>query len=373
VPSREAINVGPAPAGPYSRAVKAGGLIYLSGTLAQAEPGAIVGKGDVGAQTRRVVERMRQILTAAGSSLEDVVSATVYLTAASDFQPMNAAYREFWTVDPPTRTTVITTLVRAEALVEISMIAVPRGAERVVVLPEGWMRSPNPYSYGIRCGDTLFLSGLVPRRGRDNSPVTGDVRAQTHAVMENAEEVLKAAGMSFASIVSSRVYLTDTAGFAGMNEAYGEYFREKPPARATVMSGLAGPDFDVEITFTASNAPREMVGTPPNGLPISPAIKAGRRLYLSGMLGNTPQTAGNMSAQTRETLARIHKTLVSGGASPADVVDSLVYITDPAAFQMMNEPYRAFFGTALPARTTVATPLVAPDGLVEIMMTAVVE
>jgi reactive intermediate/imine deaminase len=373
VPSREAINVGPAPAGPYSRAVKAGGFIYVSGTLAQDESGAIVGKGDVGAQTRRVVERMRQILTAAGSSLEDVVSATVYLTAASDFQPMNAAYREFWAVDPPTRTTVITTLVRAEALVEISMVAVPRGAERVVVLPEGWMKSPNPYSYGIRCGDTLFLSGLVPRRGRDNSSVTGDIKAQTHAIMENAGELLKAAGMSFASIVSSRVYLTDTAGFAGMNEAYGEYFREKPPARATVKSGLAGPDFDVEITFTASNAPREMIGTPPNGLPLSPAIKAGRRLYVSGVLGNTPETAGNMGAQTREILARIHKTLVSAGASPADVVDSLVYITDPAAFQVMNESYRAFFGTALPARTTIATPLVAPDGLVEIMMTAVVE
>lgn len=341
--------------------------------LARDEAGTIVGRGDVGAQTRRVLASLRQTLTAAGSSLEDVVSATVYLTSPSDFQPMNAAYRESWASDPPTRTTVIAELVVPEALVEISMIAVPRGAERVVVLPEGWMKSPNPYSYGIRTGDTLFLSGLVPRRGRDNWSVTGEIKAQTHAVMENAGELLKAAGMSFANVVSSRVYLTDTAGFAGMNEAYGEYFKDKPPARATVKAGLAGPDFNLEITFIASSAPREVIGTPPIGLPLSPAIKAGRRLYLSGMLGNTPATAGNMSAQTSETLARIHRTLASAGAGPAEVVDSLVYITDAAAFQVMNESYRTFFDTAFPARTTVATPLVAADGLVEIMMTAVVQ
>ena len=83
---------------------------------------------------------------------------------------MNEAYRTFWPKDPPTRTTVITGLVRPEALVEISMIAAPNGADREVILPKDWKPSPNPYSYAIRSGDTLFLSGLVPRRGRDNTP-----------------------------------------------------------------------------------------------------------------------------------------------------------------------------------------------------------
>ena len=152
------------------QAVVANGVVYLRGQIGQdPETRESVGIGDVEAQAEQAMANIAMLLEEAGSSLEDVVSATVYLTAASDFQPMNAAYREFWTVDPPTRTTVITTLVRSEALVEISMIAVPGGAERVVVLPEGWMKSPHPYSYGIRCGDTLFLSGLVPRRGRDRS------------------------------------------------------------------------------------------------------------------------------------------------------------------------------------------------------------
>ena len=369
---KEIVNVGPPPVEPYSPAVKAGGFIYLSGTVALDDTGAIVSTGDVGAQTRGVIERMRQVLAAAGSSLDDVVSATVYLTSASDFQAMNDAYRAFWTKEPPTRTTVITSLVVPAALVVITMIAVPRSAERVVIQPESWMKSPNPYSYAIRSGDTVFLSGLVPRNGRDNSVVSGDITVQTRAVMDNAAELLNAAGMSFANVVSTRVYLTDAANFKGMNEAYRTYCTQAPPARATVTSGLAGPGFLVEMTFTASSARRDAVGTPPEGIPISPAVRAGPRLYLSGALGNTPETAGNAGAQTRETLVRLGATLAAAGASPLDVVESMVYVKDVSSFAAMNDAYRVFFGENFPARTTVGTPLVVDDGLVEIMLTAVV-
>ncbi|MGH9371868.1 MAG: RidA family protein [Vicinamibacterales bacterium] len=371
-PLKEIVNIGPPPGAPYSRAVKAGGLIYLSGMLAEDGSGTIAGIGDVAAQTRRILERVREVLSAAGSSLEQALSVTVYLKSASDFQAMNDAYRPLWPKDPPTRTTVITDLVLEEALVEITVVAAPAGAERVVIHPDGWMQSPNPYNYAIRSGDTLFLSGLVSRNGRDNSVVTGDITVQTRAVMDNASELLKAAGLSFAHVVSTRVYLTDAANFQGMNEVYRHSFSHGFPARATVKAGLAGPVPLVEMTFTASSTRREVFGTPPEGVPISPAIRAGERLYLSGALGNTPETSGNAGAQTRETLARLRNTLASAGASPADVVEGTVYLKEVAAFAAMNEQYRAFFGSGFPARTTVGTPLVVDDGLVEIMLTAVV-
>ena len=76
------------------------------------------------------------------------------------------------------------------------MIAVPTGAERVVIHPASWIKSPSPYSYAIRTGDTVFLSGLVSRNGRDNSVVDGDINAQTAVVLDNAAELLKAAGMT---------------------------------------------------------------------------------------------------------------------------------------------------------------------------------
>ena len=371
-PVKEIVTVGPAPVGPYSPAVKADGLIYLSGTLAQDQSGAIVDKGDVAAQTRRVIERMRGVLTAAGSSLDRVVAVTVYFKSATDFQTMNEAYRTYWPVDPPTRTTVITSLVLPDALVELSMIAVMPGAERIVVHPEGWVRSPNPYSYAIRSGDTVFLSGLVARNGRDNTVVTGDVSVQARAVLDNAAEILKAAGLSLGHVVNNRVYITDAAHFQAMNDVYRGYFPANPPTRATVQSGLAGSQYLIEMTMTASRLPRQVVGKPDATIPISPAIRVGKRLYLSGMLGNSAQTKGDAAAQARETLARIAKTLSAAGASPADVVDSLVYLRDVSHFQAMNDEYRrAFFGKDFPARTTVGTGLVPDDGLVEIMVTAV--
>ena len=154
---------------------------------------------------------------------------------------MNEAYSGFWTKDPPTRTTVVADAVLPDALVEISMIAVPTGAERVVIHPSGWIKSPSPYSYAIRTGDTLFLSGLVSRNGRDNTVVAGDINVQTAAVLDNATELLKAAGMTLDNVVSSRIYLPDGASFQPMNAVYRKYFSAAPPARATVIAGLAGP------------------------------------------------------------------------------------------------------------------------------------
>jgi reactive intermediate/imine deaminase len=371
MPSKEIVTAGPAPMGPYSPAVKANGLIYVSGTLAQDDAGTIVGKGDVGRQTRRVLDRIAEILAAAGTSLDQAVSVTVYLKSQSDFAAMNEVYRTFWPKDPPTRTTVVSDIVLPDALVEMSMIAVAKGAERTVIHPQAWIASPNPYSYAIRTGDTLFLAGLVSRNGRDNTAVAGDVAEQTKVVLENAGDLLKAAGMSHANVVSARVYLPDVASFQKMNEAYRAYFPSAPPARATVKAALATNQYAVEITLVASSSKREVIA---DGRPVNPnlsaAIRAGSRVYLSGMLGNTPETKGNAGAQTRETLARIRQALHAAGCTPVDVVDGIVYLTDLASYGAMNDAYRSFFAPAFPARATVQSGLVAPDGLVEIMVTA---
>jgi 2-iminobutanoate/2-iminopropanoate deaminase len=365
--SKQIVNVGPAPIGPFSPAVKAGGLIYLSGTLAPDEGGVV--PGDVGIQTRHVIERMTAVLEAAGSSLPQVVSVTVYLKSASDFAAMNDAYRTFWPANPPTRTTVITDLVLG-AKVEITMIAVPNGAERKIIHPDGWSKSPNPYSYAIQTGDTLFMSGLVPRDPRTNSSTGGDITAQTKVVMDNAGEILRAAGMDHANIVSGRIYLPNAADFQQMNAAYRAYFKADPPARATVRADLTSTQFAVEMTFVASSASRQVAGQSTNQN-LSQAIKVGNRLYVSGLLGNSESNARDVTAQTKETLARLRKVLESAGYSTGDVVEGLVYLTDLSKFTDMNNEYRAFFEKDFPARATVGTGLMSPGAVVEIMVTAV--
>jgi enamine deaminase RidA (YjgF/YER057c/UK114 family) len=367
---KQIITLGPPPLGPYSPAVRAGDFIYVSGALATGPDGRIVGEG-AGAQTRFVLERLAKLLEAAGSSMAQVASVMVYLKRAADFPAMNDAYRAFWPKDPPARTTVVTDLVLPDALVEIALVAIPTGGDRRVVHPTGWLPSPNPYSYGIRSGDTLFLSGLVSRNGRDNSVVEGDVATQVKTIMANAGEILQAAGMSYDDLVSAKVFLTDTSDFPAMNEAYRPFVARRPPARATVRTALSGPQYRVEITLVAVAGPKEAVAT--GGAPnpnLSAAIRAGRRLFLSGMLGTTEATRGDAAAQTREALARIDRTLAAAGFARSDVVESVVYLADVAHFAAMNEPYRAFFGKDFPARATAQAGLVAADGLVEIMMTA---
>ncbi len=346
--------------------VQSGQLIYVSEVL------PTVG-GDVPTQTRNILEQVQRSLASAGSSLDRVVSVLVFIRSASDFGAMNEAYRTFWKGDFPTRTTVVVDLSSDDAVVEMSVVAAGAGADRTIVHPRDWVQSPSPYSYALRTGDTVFLSGLVSRNGRDNSVVNGPVGDQTRVILDNAGELLHTAGLSHANIVSSRVYLPDAASFAAMNDAYRTYFPAAPPARATIRAALAGPQYSVEITFIASSAPRRAVteGLPPNwNLPLSPAVVAGDRVYCSGALGNDETNRDNAAAQTRATLEKLRKTLASSGASPNDVDEAIVYVTDPKNLPAIDREYRSFFGSHTPSRSTIRCDLVAPDGLVEIMFTA---
>jgi 2-iminobutanoate/2-iminopropanoate deaminase len=325
--------------------------------------------GDISAQTRGVLERARGLLSRSGSSLDRAVSITVFLRSASDFQAMNAVYASFWPRDYPTRTTVVSKPITPGSRVEMSFIAVGPGGHREIVHPSDWMKSPSPYSYAIRSGDTVFLSGLVARNGRDNSSVSGDAATQTRVILDNAGELLRAAGLSHAHIAASRIYLTETGLFQAMNAAYGGYFPADPPARATVVAALAGPQYSVEMTFTASSAQRRSLGTVAN-LPLSSGIVAGRTIYLSGMLGFDESNTHDPASQTRATLAKLGRSLNDGGGLPSNVVESTVYVTDARHLPDVSREYAAFFGSHAPARTDIVCGLVAPDGLVEIMLTA---
>ncbi|TLM67917.1 MAG: RidA family protein [Deltaproteobacteria bacterium] len=91
-----------------------------------------------------------------------------------------------------------------------------------------------PYSQAIRAGSLVFLSGQIPLDPASGEIVAGGIEAQTRQVMVNLQAVLKAAGLDFASLVKTTIYLVDLGEFATVNRIYGEYFGAAPPARATV-------------------------------------------------------------------------------------------------------------------------------------------
>jgi len=108
-----------------------------------------------------------------------------------------------------------------------------------------------PYSQAVRAGSWLFVSGQIALDPATGEVVAGDVQSQTKRVMENIKGILDAAGRSLNSIVKCTIYLNNLANFGVVNEVYGSYFDDAPPARATVeVSGLPK-GVDVEIDATA--------------------------------------------------------------------------------------------------------------------------
>jgi 2-iminobutanoate/2-iminopropanoate deaminase len=113
-----------------------------------------------------------------------------------------------------------------------------------------------PYSQGIRTGRFLFCSGQIPLDPKSGEIVSGDIATQTRRVMDNISGLLRTEGLSFDHIVKTTIFLTDLGNFQKVNEVYGSYFRQHPPARSTVeVSALPkGADVEIEVIAAAAEA-----------------------------------------------------------------------------------------------------------------------
>jgi 2-iminobutanoate/2-iminopropanoate deaminase len=113
----------PAAIGPYNQAVVAGGAFVFTAGQIPLDLGGNIVPGGAAEQTRQVLENLKQVLTAAGSSLRQVVKTTVFLQNMDDFAAMNAVYAEYFDEMPPARATVQVARLPKGALVEIEAVA----------------------------------------------------------------------------------------------------------------------------------------------------------------------------------------------------------------------------------------------------------
>ena len=122
---REAVSTPTAPAaiGPYSQAIKAGNLLFLSGQIPLDPATGTIVEGGIAAETRQVFHNIREILKAAGVSFDAVVSATVYVTDMNDFGKVNEIYATYFTSPAPARATVQVARLPKDARVEMQVIA----------------------------------------------------------------------------------------------------------------------------------------------------------------------------------------------------------------------------------------------------------
>jgi len=114
---------GPKAIGPYSQAVKANGFIFISGQVALDPATGQLVEGDIARQTERVMENLRGIVEAAGSSLHKAVKTTVFLKDMNDFAAMNEVYARYFPSAPPARATVEVARLPKDVRVEIELIA----------------------------------------------------------------------------------------------------------------------------------------------------------------------------------------------------------------------------------------------------------
>jgi 2-iminobutanoate/2-iminopropanoate deaminase len=109
-----------------------------------------------------------------------------------------------------------------------------------------------PYSQAIEIGNLVFCSGQIPLDPKTGDVVAGDIQAHTEQVLKNIQAVLKAADLQLTNVVKTTIFLTDMKDFPKVNEVYGKYFPNNPPARSTVGVAALPKGVNVEIEVLAS-------------------------------------------------------------------------------------------------------------------------
>jgi len=122
---------------------------------------------------------------------------------------------------------------------------------REVISTEGAPKAIGPYSQAIRAGGFLFTSGQVAIDPATQQVIAGDVSAQTDRVLKNLGAILQASGSGLEQVVRCTVFLKNMGDFGAMNDVYGKYFKQAPPARSTVEVARLPKDVLVEIDAIA--------------------------------------------------------------------------------------------------------------------------
>jgi enamine deaminase RidA (YjgF/YER057c/UK114 family) len=346
----------------FSLGLKTATGAYLSGhTASEYDPATkrIVVRGSMSEQVRTAYAKIGVILEAAGLGFNDVTRIVEYVRpeGLERYAETVAARTEVFGAHQPTVHTVpVKSLLRPEAFLEIEVTAGPVGA----ATPMGPGLSPARDSAGV-----VFLPSVQPVDEHGNIIGAGDVVAQTRAIFEKARRMLAALGLTFSNLVKTNDYLT-TAGLAGY-KGTGRIRKEflgpvYPGAAGILMPRMVHPEALIQYDFIASRDTPVAVNpgwTRYQKLTYSPAVKAGKLLFMSGQAALDPETErmlfdGDIVAQAEYTYQNIIKVLEAAGAGPQHLVKTIEYVTpaglaryrDVAAVRsrLLREPFPASTG-----------------------------
>ena len=123
-------------------------------------------------------------------------------------------------------------------------------SKKVITTPEA-PEAIGPYSQAILSGNTLYCSGQIAINPDNGKLVTDNITKETHQVMKNISEVLKAANMDFKNVVKCSIFMNEMNQYSEINEVYSSYFSDNPPAREAVEVSVLPKNVNVEISVIA--------------------------------------------------------------------------------------------------------------------------
>lgn len=267
----------PKPIANYTPCVRYGPWLFLAGQLAtdfgpsgiapeaQVDPNFPYYSSAIERQTEYTLRNLQALLEDAGSDLEHVVKAQVFLKDLADFDGFDQVWRRYFPTPPPRTTLQVGELLIGGSLVEIDLVAVSGETDVTVVSTDDAPRPKANYSQAVVAGDLVFLAGQlasdfvtgVPPVARvdPNFRFYGsDIERQAAYILDNCETVLRAAGSSLDRTVKAQVFLTDLDHFHGLDKVWRQRFATPPP-RTTIElygDGLLVPGTLVEIDLIAA-------------------------------------------------------------------------------------------------------------------------
>ena len=252
----------------YSRAVRVGDRILISGTTALNAQGVVAGPGDMYQQTRQTLETIFWALDQAGGTPGDIVYTKTFLTNLLQSAEYTRAWLDAFGDVRPTSTLLgipSTGLVRSEMLIEIEAEAVIGAAKmRRDIYTEQQREKPRGYARAVEVGDLVYVSGCTSLSPAGEVQAIGDWAAQSDLAHQAIERALGQAGATLDDVVRRRIFTVDGAQ---VNRQYGEgpawFVNSCPASLGCRIAGLARPELLVEVEVMAvkgAHADIEQVG-----------------------------------------------------------------------------------------------------------------
>jgi enamine deaminase RidA (YjgF/YER057c/UK114 family) len=238
----------------YSRAVRVGDRVLVSGTTALSARGVVEGKGDLYRQTRHTMDTIFAALAQAGAAREDIVYTKTFLTDLAHSADYTRAWLEALGETRPTSTLLgVPALVLPEMLIEIEAEAIVGAAKtRRDIYTQRQREKPRGYARAVEVGDWIWVSGCTSMNDAGEPQASGDWAAQSDLSVATAQWALAQAGATLDDVVRRRTF---TVEGARMNRAHGEgpawFAKSCPSSLGCRIAGLARPELLVEVEVTA--------------------------------------------------------------------------------------------------------------------------